>query len=56
MPTTAATSTGSWSNGIEVQARSAWVITIRDGKQASLTLYQSMDDALAAARGADSAG
>ena len=26
-------------DGIEVQARSAWLITIRDDKQTSLTLY-----------------
>ena len=36
-------------NGIEVQARSAWLITIRDGEQTSLTLYQTMQDALEAA-------
>jgi ketosteroid isomerase-like protein len=35
--------------GIETQARSAWVITIRDGEQTSLTLYQTMEEALAAA-------
>ncbi len=28
-------------DGIEVQARSAWLITIRDGKTTSLTLYQT---------------
>src|SRR5215208_2367983 len=36
-------------DGIEVQARSAWLITIRDGKQTSLTLYQTRQDALEAA-------
>jgi ketosteroid isomerase-like protein len=36
-------------DGIEVQARSAWVITFRDGKQTSLTLYQTKEDALQAA-------
>jgi ketosteroid isomerase-like protein len=35
--------------GIEVQARSAWLITCRDGKQTSLTLYQTKQDALEAA-------
>ena len=35
-------------DGIEVQARSAWVVTIRDGKQTSLTLYQTMQEALEA--------
>jgi ketosteroid isomerase-like protein len=36
-------------DGIEVQARSAWLITIRDGKQTSLTLYQTKQEALEAA-------
>jgi ketosteroid isomerase-like protein len=36
-------------DGIEVQARSAWLITIRDGKQTSLTLYQAKQEALQAA-------
>jgi ketosteroid isomerase-like protein len=36
-------------DGIEVQARSAWLITIRDGKQTSLTLYQTKREALEAA-------
>jgi ketosteroid isomerase-like protein len=35
--------------GIEVQARSAWLIRCRDGKQTSLTLYQTKQDALHAA-------
>jgi ketosteroid isomerase-like protein len=35
--------------GIEVQARSAWLITCRDGMQTSLTLYQTKQDALEAA-------
>lgn len=35
--------------GIEVQARSAWLITIQDGKQSSLTLYQTKREALEAA-------
>jgi hypothetical protein len=38
--------------GIQVQARSAWLITIRDGKQTSLTLYQTKQEALEAAGGA----
>lgn len=37
--------------GIEVQARSAWLITIRDGEQTSLTLYQTKQEALEAAQG-----
>ena len=36
-------------DGIEVQARSAWLITIRDGEQTSLTLYQTRHEALEAA-------
>jgi ketosteroid isomerase-like protein len=36
-------------DGIEVQARAAWLITIRDGKQTSLTLYQTRQEALDAA-------
>ena len=36
-------------DGIEVEARSAWLITIRDGRQTSLTLYQTKQDALQAA-------
>jgi ketosteroid isomerase-like protein len=36
-------------NGIEVQARSAWVITIEDGQTTSLTLYQTKREALEAA-------
>jgi len=36
-------------DGIEVQARSAWLITFRDAKQTSLTLYQTKKDALEAA-------
>ena len=36
-------------DGIEVEARSAWLITFRDGKQTSLTLYQSKQEALEAA-------
>ena len=36
-------------DGIEVQARSAWLITFRDGEQDSLTLYQTKQDALNAA-------
>jgi ketosteroid isomerase-like protein len=36
-------------DGIEVQARSAWLITIRGGVQTSLTLYQTRRDALEAA-------
>jgi ketosteroid isomerase-like protein len=37
-------------DGIEVQARSAWLITIRDGKTTSLTLYQTKQEALEATR------
>jgi ketosteroid isomerase-like protein len=36
-------------DGIEVQARSAWLITIRDGETTSLTLYQTKQEALEAA-------
>jgi hypothetical protein len=36
-------------DGIEVQARIAWLITIRDGKTTSLTLYQTKGKALEAA-------
>jgi ketosteroid isomerase-like protein len=36
-------------DGIEVQARSTWLITIRDGEQTSLTLYQTKQEALQAA-------
>jgi len=36
-------------DAIEVQARSAWLITIRDGEQTSLTLYQTRHEALEAA-------
>ena len=35
--------------GIEVEARSAWLVTFRDGEQTSLTLYQTKLDALEAA-------
>ena len=34
--------------GVPVQARSAWLITIRDGQQTSLTLYQTRQEALEA--------
>ena len=36
-------------DGIEVQARSAWLITIRDGQHTSLTLFQTKQEALEAA-------
>jgi ketosteroid isomerase-like protein len=36
-------------DGIEVQARSGWVTTFRDGQQTSLTLYQTKQQALEAA-------
>ena len=36
-------------DGIEVEARSAWLNTIRNGKTTSLTLYQTREDALEAA-------
>jgi ketosteroid isomerase-like protein len=36
-------------DGVPVQARSAWLITIRDGQQTSLTLYQTRREALEAA-------
>jgi ketosteroid isomerase-like protein len=36
-------------DGIEVQARSAWLVTIRDGETTSLTLYQTKQEALEAA-------
>jgi ketosteroid isomerase-like protein len=35
-------------DGIEVEARSAWLVTFQDGAQTSLTLYQSKQDALEA--------
>jgi ketosteroid isomerase-like protein len=35
-------------DGIEVEARSAWLITFRDGQQVSLKLYQTRQDALEA--------
>ena len=36
-------------DGIETQARSAWLIEIRNGEQTSLTLYQTRQEALDAA-------
>jgi ketosteroid isomerase-like protein len=36
-------------DGIETQARSTWLITIQDGQQTSLTLYQTRAGALEAA-------
>ena len=36
-------------DGVRVQARSAWLITVQEGKQTSLTLYQTRRDALEAA-------
>ena len=36
-------------DGLEVTARSAWLITLRNGRQTSLTLYQSKAEALEAA-------
>lgn len=36
-------------DGIEVQARSAWLITIEAGRQTSLTLFQTKQEALEAA-------
>jgi ketosteroid isomerase-like protein len=36
-------------DGIEVQTRSAWLITIRDGQLTSFTLYQTKQEALEAA-------
>jgi ketosteroid isomerase-like protein len=36
-------------DGIELQARSAWLITIHDGQHTSLTLYQTKEEALEAA-------
>jgi ketosteroid isomerase-like protein len=35
-------------DGVEVRAGSAWLITIRDGLQTSLTLYQTKAEALQA--------
>jgi len=35
-------------DGVEVQARSAWLITIRGGQTTSLTLYQTKQEALEA--------
>ena len=36
-------------DGVEVEARSAWLVTIRNGEQTSLTLYQTKQEALEAA-------
>jgi ketosteroid isomerase-like protein len=36
-------------DGIDVQAQSTWLITIRNGEQVSLSLYQTKQDALEAA-------
>jgi ketosteroid isomerase-like protein len=36
-------------DGIETRAHSAWLVTIRDGEQTSLTLYQTKQEALEAA-------
>ena len=36
-------------DGIKTRARSAWLLTLRDGQQTSLTLYQTMQEALEAA-------
>jgi hypothetical protein len=36
-------------DGIETTARSAWLITLQNGRQTSLTLYQSKAEALEAA-------
>jgi ketosteroid isomerase-like protein len=36
-------------DGIEVEARSAWLITVQGGEQTSLTLYQTKQEALEAA-------
>jgi ketosteroid isomerase-like protein len=36
-------------DGIEVQTRSAWLITMQDGQTTSLTLYQTKQEALEAA-------
>ena len=36
-------------DGIEAQARSAWLVKFRDGEQTSLTLYQTRQEALEAA-------
>ena len=38
-------------DGIEVEAKGAWLWTIRDGTMAGLCLYQETEEALAAARG-----
>ncbi|HLM30336.1 MAG TPA: nuclear transport factor 2 family protein [Solirubrobacterales bacterium] len=40
-------------DGIEAQARSTWLITIRDGRQTSLTLFQTREEALGAADRSD---
>ena len=40
-------------DGIEVEARSAWLITVRNGEQTSLTLFQTKREALEAAGLAD---
>jgi ketosteroid isomerase-like protein len=35
-------------DGVETEARSAWLVTIRDGEQTSLTMYQTKREALEA--------
>jgi ketosteroid isomerase-like protein len=42
-------------DGIEIQARSAWLITLQGGQQTSLTLYQTKAEALEAVGLPDSA-
>ena len=36
-------------DGIHLEVRSAWLIAFRDGKQTSLTMYQTKEEALEAA-------
>ena len=43
-------------DGVAVQARSAWLVTIRNGEQTSLTLYQTKQEALDAVGRAGSRG
>ena len=40
-------------DGVAVQARGAWLITFRGGRQTSLTLYQTEQEALEAARSSE---
>ena len=53
---TAMLSTMRGREGIEVQARNAWLIAYRDGKLRRLTMFQTKEEALEAARSQGSRG